>query len=133
MRIGLDKIIENAMRQVETELPERARQASHILGHAAFSALSGTRTGRVGYTTRGSKYTASAPGEPPAVRTDKLRKSWRPVVSGNNPAIESFLLYAGYLEFGTSKMARRPYEEKTVELAKPPILRVYSQPYKIRL
>ena len=133
MRIGLDKIIENAMRQVEAELPERARHASVALRNATLEVLRGSRTGRVYRTPRGSRYTASAPGEPPAPRTGTLRRSWRPVVSGNNPAIESNVRYAAYLEYGTSKMARRPYEEKIVELATPHILRIYSKPFKIGL
>ena len=133
MRIGLDKIIENAIKQVEAELPERARFASAVLRNATTEVFRGTRTGRVYRTPRGGRYTASAPGEPPAIRTGALRESWRPVVSGNNPAIESNVRYAGYLEHGTRKMARRPYEEKTVELAMPHIQRIYSKPYKIRL
>jgi len=133
MRIGIDKIVEQAIKQVETELPERARHASVALRNATLEVLRGTRTGRVYRTPRGGRYTASAPGEPPAPRTGTLRRSWRPVVSGNNPAIESNVQYAGYLEYGTSKMARRPYEEKTVDLATPHIQRIYSRPYKIRL
>lgn len=75
-------------------------------------------------------YVASSPGEPPAVRTGTLRRSFRSIVTdGQNPAIESNVEYASYLENGTSKMAPRPYAEKTVNLAMPKIEAIYNEPW----
>jgi len=58
-------------------------------------------------------------------------KSWRPVTSGNNPAIESNVPYAGYMEHGTSRIAPRPYQQKIIEKAWPQIERIYSAPPKL--
>lgn len=58
---------------------------------------------------------ASAPGEPPAVRTGTLRRSIQIDLSGlsnkRNPSVRvgTNLAYARYLEFGTRIMAARPF------------------------
>jgi HK97 gp10 family phage protein len=57
---------------------------------------------------------ASLPGEPPAIRTGKLDLSVRveqPTFSNGvtTGGVEATAPYAGYLEFGTSKMAARPF------------------------
>jgi hypothetical protein len=57
-------------------------------------------------------YTASAPGEAPAVRLGDLRTSYRYIVEGNNGIIGTPLHYAVYLEKGTSEMAPRPHLER---------------------
>ena len=133
MRIGIDKIVEKMISQIENELPERAMRAALELRSASLQVLSGSRSGRVYRIPSGGRYTASSPGEPPAPRTGTLRLSWRPVVNGVTPSIESDVRYAVYLEHGTSKMARRPFEEKIAEAALPKITRIYSKPYRIKL
>lgn len=64
------------------------------------------------------RHRASAPGEPPAKFTGTLEKSletknsgWSQLdySAGNNDAY-----YASFLEFGTSRMAKRPYMIKSV-------------------
>ena len=88
----------------------------------------------------GRYYTASAPGEPPAVRTGAFRMSWQPtarVVFGSyisriesEATTENGAYSLGeILENGTSRMAPRPYQDKILERAKDPILRIYSEPY----
>ena len=91
-------------------------------------------------------YTASAPGEPPAVRTGAFRMSWKRRTyvdgrSGNDRMIhgvaESDLkvgkngeyLLGELLENGTSKMAPRPYKQKVIDMAYPKVLRIYKEPY----
>jgi hypothetical protein len=71
------------------------------------------RTYRIG-KTRKRLHTASAPGQPPAVRTGTLRRSWQygRTFAGSDFAIGrvgSNLKYAPWLEFGTARMAARPY------------------------
>ncbi|MGB9866717.1 MAG: HK97-gp10 family putative phage morphogenesis protein [Bacillota bacterium] len=65
------------------------------------------------------KYTASAPGEPPAVRTGRLRNSIKYRIVGTGLSLRGIvgspLEYAPYLEFGTSKMERRPSLRPTYE------------------
>lgn len=90
-------------------------------------------------------YIASAPGEPPAVRTGAFRMSWKRRTyidgrSGNDRVIhavtESDLkvgkkkyLLGELLENGTSKMAPRPYKQKVIDTAYPKVLKIYKEPY----
>ena len=134
MSYGIDvsSLVNQVVNQVNAELPARAQAASQKLRNAAQQVLRGQRNGRVYRITGGGRYRASAPGEPPAVRTGTLRRSWRAVTHGTNginPAIETNVPYAGYLEHGTSRMAPRPFEERIIKLAKPEIVAIYSKPF----
>lgn len=91
------------------------------------------------------KYTASAPGEPPAVRTGAFRMSWMPKTHANWGGGDNFSVVASVqsrqktdngkhllgeiLEYGTSKMAPRPHHEAIQEKALPKIMKIYSEPY----
>lgn len=115
--------IKNALRNAELE----------VLGRKG-----GKRSGKK-YNKPFSKrrYTASAPGEPPARRTGALRLNWTGGTEGGGNTsgggmritayIESNTPYAGYLEYGTSKMAARPYVERIKETAKPEIERIVKE------
>ncbi|MBR1566700.1 MAG: hypothetical protein IJ649_08050, partial [Oscillospiraceae bacterium] len=116
--------------KIKAELPSRAFRAANELRNASLEVLSGSRSGR---HYRG--YTASAPGEPPAVRTGALRMSWKPITSGAggvNPAIESGVPYA-WLDEGSpgGMIAPRPYAKKIVETAMPAIEAIYAEPYHL--
>lgn len=137
-KIDLVGISSNALNQVNRELKSRSSIASMELRNAAMEVLRGKRSGRVYHKPGGGKYTASAPGEPPAVRLGVFRKSWRPVQYGanhQNPAIETNEPYAGYLEDGTpgGMIAPRPFADKIVEKAKPEVEAIYAQPFDINL
>lgn len=119
------------------------------LRNAELKVLSGQRsgrrynvpgTGRVKYYKRTHratityrKYTASAPGEAPAVRTSVFRTSWQMAVKNQPDGVllrlntsENRKEYPGYLERGTGKMAARPYVGPIQEMAEPQIRRVYQ-------
>lgn len=133
-KIDIAGISTKVLNQVNAELPARAAAASQKLRNASLEVLRGQRSGRTYKITGGGTYTASAPGEPPAVRTGRLRNSWRPVQYGanhQNPAIESNVPYTGYMENGTSKISPRPFEQKIVDMAKPEIESIYSKPFNI--
>lgn len=90
----------------------------------------GTRSGELVGTSRGegrkpkntSYYTASAPGEAPAVRLGDLRTSYRPVVEGSGfrakGKVGTPLKYGPMLEHGTSRMAPRPHLKPAFERSK---------------
>jgi HK97 gp10 family phage protein len=63
---------------------------------------------------------ASAPGQPPAVDTGRLRSSYAFQVGrdGRGPYVDvgTNVEYAKYLEFGTSLMAARPHLRPAIEL-----------------
>ncbi len=128
MNIGITEKVERMKSQIRNELPARAARASIELRNASLEVLSGARSGR----TYGG-HTASAPGEPPAVRSGALRKSWKPVASGAggvNPAIESNIPYA-WLDGGSpgGKIKPRPYVKPIQEMAMPAIEAIYAEPY----
>lgn len=130
-----------AVSSIKQQMQARTYQAANELRNAAMLVLRGQRNGRV-YRVPGTKrhYTASAPGEPPAVRTGAFRLSWQPKarVSGDQyiSSIESNIQANGYilgeiLEHGTpgGQMAPRPHHDRIRQKAESDIVRIYSKPY----
>lgn len=125
--------IQDVLRQTRRRAESCTVRASNELRNAALEVLRGQRSGRVYRLPHsGSYYTASAPGEPPAVRTGMLRMSWGLRASGDGrgnyvAAIQTHIPYAPWLENGTRRMAPRPYREKIIERAKPGVIRIFSE------
>lgn len=93
------------------------RQALAVIGieglNRVRSLLSTPGSGRT-YVRRGKVHVASAPGQPPAVDTGRLRSSYLYAVGSEGGqdfvAIGTSVEYAPHLEFGTSRpMAPRPH------------------------
>lgn len=94
------------------------------------------KTATITYKT----YRASAPGEPPAIRTGLFRMMWQPRVDvvemgGNDMAVHSMITnklkvrgkpLGDILEYGTQRMKPRPYKQRTIDGAMPKIKRIYS-------
>lgn len=95
-----------------------------IRGIAVKGILAGNKSGRT-YTRGGVTHTASAAGEYPASDTGFLASnihiSRSP--SGLSGAVESRANYSEALEFGTSKMAARPFLQPSAEEVRPKIRR----------
>lgn len=156
--VPVDVAIEDAVENVRRQVKRRTYTAANELRNSALIILRGQRSGRRykvpgtyrrqrdktdGKMKNGRYYTASAPGEPPAVRTGTFRNSWqvsqtavRELYGSYFARIESDArtdngkyLLGEILEDGTSKMAPRPYQDKVLEHAEPKIVRIYSQPY----
>lgn len=138
---SLEDEVERTVDGISHELEGRAYKAANELRNAALEVLRGQRSGRQ-YRVPGSKrlYTASAPGEPPAVRTGIFRNSWRPashcVFGSYISRIESDATtdngrhnLGTILETGTSRMAPRPHQDRIKELALPEIVRIYEDNY----
>lgn len=122
--------------QIETEIGSRAFRAANELKSAAEEVLRGQRTGKVYRKPTGGTYTASAPGEPPAVRTDQLRTKFRVVIdSSKNPAIENAPAskYAALLDEGTpgGRIQPRPFKDRIIEIADPKVKAIFDEPYHI--
>lgn len=151
----IPQVVDDIKERVQLEMERRSYLVSNELRNSAMLVLRGQRSGRrykvpgtykrqrdkaTGKMKNGRYYTASAPGEPPAVRTGAFRMSWQPVtrvVFGSYISrIESDIktengnyTLGEILEDGTSKMAPRPYQEEILEKTKPKILRIYNEPY----
>lgn len=140
-------------KQVEIEAINRTYLASNQLRNAALKVLSGQRHGRV-YSLPNSrgrknkKYTASAPGESPAVRLGHLRASWQIRTSFTPGALREHRFVASIasryatqdgrwnipnlLEGGTGKMEPRPFHQKILDLALDGIVRIFKRPYVLK-
>lgn len=157
----LEEFVEERVAIISHELESRAYRAGNELRNASAVILSGPRhgrqynvpgVGRVKYDKKKGKakiiykkYTASAPGEAPAVRTGIFRLSWQPrsfsketekgkilhsVIESDYRTAKGHLL-GEILENGTKNghIQPRPYKEQTKAKAMPGILRIYREPY----
>ena len=151
---------ENISNSIRHQMASRSYRAANELRNASLLVLRGQRsgrryivpgTGRMTYNKRNHtakityrRYTASAPGEPPAVRTGAFRLSWQPKAyvdhTGDHYAVVSSVestqrtdngkyLLGEVLEYGTSRMAPRPHHQAIQKKALPGIMRIYSEPY----
>lgn len=131
--------VKDQVTNINRKVVSRGVRAVNAIRNAELRVLKGQRSGRV-YRKPFSRatYTASAPGEPPARRTGNLRLHWNGQVKSENSSsggvaivaeLESQEEYAADLEYGTSKMAPRPFVEKIKQEATPEIQRIYSEPY----
>lgn len=149
-------------KSIRHQLKSRAYRAANELRNASQLVLRGQRhgrryivpgTGRVKYNKRTKTgkitykyYTASAPGEPPAVRTGAFRMGWKPksyVISDSKSTLRLMSrvenlqrtdngkhLLGEILEEGTRRMAPRPHQEKIQQMALPKIMKIYNEPYQ---
>lgn len=140
----IGKMIATTLKGVQKEVSQRAYRASNELRNAELYVLRGQRSGKK-YRVPGArrKYTASAPGESPAVRTGVFRLSWGTHVHVEKngahfravSAIESKERAGGrrlgeMLENGTGRIAPRPYKQKVIDRALPKIKAIYQKPYQ---
>lgn len=116
------------------ELYSRAVQVTKELRNAELEVLSGSRSG-IKYKSLPNR--SSAPGEPPAAQSGKLRQEWddETIREGNGVSatmisrIRSTTEYATYLENGTSRMASRPFVDKIIDKAEPRVMSILRAPY----
>jgi hypothetical protein len=141
MEISIKDITGKAVGKVNKEVASRAFRAANELRNSALTVLRGRRSGRQ-YKKPFSRsiYTASAPGEPPAVRSGALRASWKAAAASQGesedtvtvkPAITTDVKYAPWLQKGTrdGKIAPRPFEEPIVNGAKSKVAAIFKEPY----
>lgn len=141
MKIDIRDITGRIVGEVEQETASRAFRAADVLRTSAQNVLKNDpkRTGREYRKphTKKAKYTASAPGEPPANRSGMLRLSWRAASAAERtadsfvikPAISTNIKYAPYLQEGTPKMKPRPFEQPIIDGAKDKVMAIFSEPY----
>ena len=158
----IDVIVNKTVEEIQQKAKQRGYQAANILTNEVKKVLSGQRSGRTykvnktGGKPQNSKkdkrkskksgvvYTASAPGEPPALRFGTLQKSFKRRTYGDkigsnfviHAITESDLQVNGYLlgdllENGTKRIAPRPFKQKTIEVALPKVIQIFQKQYRI--
>lgn len=140
MEVSFNQAHQQVLQAVEQQAKSRTIRAANVIKKASNKILSNA-AGRTGKVYRkphtSSKYRASAPGEPPALRTGHFRASWRPLPIGEmagagkvyTPGIHTDVKYAPMLQDGTPKMAARPFAEEIKQEAWPEVKAIYEQPY----
>ncbi|WP_152051825.1 HK97-gp10 family putative phage morphogenesis protein [Tautonia marina] len=121
---GLDRIqnaTQEMQRSVEAELVKGLfASAKRVEAEAKRSITAGGKTGRV-YRRRTVTHQASAPGEAPASDTGRLVNSINSSVEGLDGVVVAgggLVKYARMLEFGTARMAARPFMFPALEKSK---------------
>ena len=126
MEIDISGAVQGFVQDVEKQVASRAERAAHVIRKYELSVLSSNKT-----------YTASAPGEPPALRTGDLRRSFRPLAKSEivqsakhyTPGIRTDVKYAPFLEDGTSRISPRPYAEEIKQKAFPEVKAIFEEKY----
>lgn len=106
LRIRLRRIAED----LRTELKEAVAAGAGVVRDTAVGSMGTPKSGRL--VMRGAAlHRASAAGEPPAVETGRLQASVRAQVDldGLGAEVGTALDYGALLEFGTRKIAARPW------------------------
>lgn len=95
-------------------------QTAKAAENAAKIAMTGQKSGKLYKRGKKKTHQASAPGEAPAVDTGTLRRSILTQRDGDLRAVVSVgAEYAVWLEFGTRRMAPRPFLGPAFEQVKP--------------
>jgi len=124
--------IRGVMKEIDQTASKRMLEAVNAVRNVTLETLSGSRSGRV-YRIPGTKktYQASAPGEAPAQQLGDLRKS---VTGGLEKEGRRIIGYVGtglpkgpMLEYGTSKMAARPWLRISFEKSMETVKSIFSR------
>lgn len=130
--IRIESHVDAVINKIDAMVEQRMLEAMNHVRNATVEILSGTRSGRI-YNVPGThrQYTASSPGEPPAVQMGDLRKS---VKGGVEKEGKSVIGYVGtdlekgpMLEFGTRNMAARPWLRISFEKSSDTIKGIFSK------
>ena len=137
------RVTTQVIRKKRTKDIDYAAGASQLIGRAANlvrntavnSINQGAKSGVVyeKYNPRRT-HRASAAGQPPATDTGYLVSNIFIDVDldGLGASVESRAEYSSFLEFGTSKMAARPFMQPALEENKPKIKRLARQMVKLK-
>ncbi len=103
------------------------RQAAYSAEAVAKRSLAEPKTGTL-YKRGNIIHQASAPGEPPAMDTGLLANSISTTAEGSlRYVVSASAHYAIYLEYGTYKMAARPFMRPAFEQVKPGFLEAIAR------
>jgi len=122
--------LEKAKKEYDRRAQRAIKKGALLFVREVKIELSKTGTGK--HYRRGRKvHIASAPGQPPAVDTGQLRASITHLVEREFRAwigrVGTNLEKAAPLEFGTSRMAARPFMLTTLTRIRPQLIRLFER------
>ena len=125
-----------AVKDYTDDMRQLVGRAANLVRNTAVTSINqGAKSGVV-YELYNPRRThrASAPGEPPATDTGYLVSNIFTNIDtdGLGASVESRAEYSSYLEFGTQKMAARPFMQPALEENKPRIRRLQRQMVKFK-
>lgn len=123
--------VDDVLKDYTAEMRKLVGRAGNLVRNTAVSSIAqGSKSGVVYelYNPRRT-HTASAAGEPPASDTGYLVNNifLNVDVDQLGASVESRAEYSSFLEFGTSKMAARPFMQPALEENRPKIRRLEKQ------
>ena len=110
---ALPGYVQKEVEYVRTQIAARTYRAANELKNKAGHVLNNPE--------------GSAPGQPPGAITHNLQREWDPQKVATAAVIISKMHYSGYLEYGTSKMAPRPYVDRIAQEAMPKIISIFQE------
>jgi len=122
---------EKVNRAVDDSATKRMHQAVNVLRNQTLETLSGNRSGKT-YKVPGTNrtYTASSPGQPPAIATSDLIKSIETTVKGEGSEIigtvGTKLPYGLWLERGTQDIEPRPWLRVSLDKSIAKLRRIFT-------
>lgn len=133
----LDGVAAERMKQAVISVRNETQEVLSGVRHGRRYKVPTTGTGRIGEGRSrpgtGVWYTASAPGESPAVRLGGLRASVDYHIAGVGRTIVgdvgTKLAYGASLEYGTERMSARPWLRKSFERTLDTILDIWRRPW----
>lgn len=120
---ALGRRLRGMAKELERPLRGAVRESAEQVREAAIAAMRGPKSGRVYRAPGGGSRRASAPGEAPAVSSGRLVGSLR-ISTGDDGLTasvgvdETAAPHARALEFGTSRMAARPFLAPALEASR---------------
>ena len=127
---------DSAIKDYTTDMRRLVGRAANLVRNTAVISINqGAKSGGIyeKYNPRRT-HRASAAGEPPATDTGYLVSNIFTNIDtdGLGASVESRAAYSSFLEFGTSKMAARPFLQPALEENKPRIRRLEQQMVKFK-
>ena len=119
---------------IKREMARNGAMATNTLRNVELEVLS---KGGSGKKYKRLPNRSSAPGEAPAPQSGNLRQDWNDetLIEGNRVTsrLKSNVKYAGWLEDGTKKMAKRPFVNPIKKKAEPEVVKIFGSDFEVTL
>ena len=119
---------------IKREMARNGAMATNTLRNVELEVLS---KGGSGKKYKRLPNRSSAPGETPAPQSGNLRQDWNDetLIEGNRVTsrLKSNVKYAGWLEDGTKKMAKRPFVNPIKKKAEPEVVKIFGTDFEVTL